>query len=110
MHVVAFYPNQIKSATDNIGTFDKNNDDIRYSLKETQKDAQITVASDGALQIDPESDIIYSLKYQNLGAEKEDKIAQAIYEATGYPKEKTLQFIKDIDVMIDEKSKEILTV
>ncbi len=31
---VAFDSNQIKSATDNIGTFDKGNDDIRYSLKE----------------------------------------------------------------------------
>lgn len=30
---VAFYPEQIKSATDNIGTFDGNNPDIRYSLK-----------------------------------------------------------------------------
>lgn len=28
---VAFYPNQIKSATDNIGTFDPHNPDIRYS-------------------------------------------------------------------------------
>ena len=28
---VAFQPSQIKSATDNIGTFDKNNPDIRYS-------------------------------------------------------------------------------
>ena len=28
---VAFYSNQIKSATDNIGTFDSNNPDIRYS-------------------------------------------------------------------------------
>lgn len=29
---VAFRPEQIKSATDNIGTFDKNNPDIRYKL------------------------------------------------------------------------------
>ena len=29
---VAFSPNQIKSATENIGTFDSANDDIRYSL------------------------------------------------------------------------------
>lgn len=29
---VAFYPEQIKSATDNIGTFDGNNPDIRYAL------------------------------------------------------------------------------
>ena len=31
--VVAFYPEQIKSATDNIGTFDKAEDDIHYSLR-----------------------------------------------------------------------------
>ena len=30
---VAFYPNQIKSATDNIGTFDGKLPDIRYSIK-----------------------------------------------------------------------------
>lgn len=30
---VAFQPNQIKSATDNIGTFDKNNPDIRFSRR-----------------------------------------------------------------------------
>ena len=30
--VSAFYPEQIKSATDNIGTFDDSNPDIRYSL------------------------------------------------------------------------------
>lgn len=30
-YYVAFTPEQIKSATDNIGTFDKNNPDIRYS-------------------------------------------------------------------------------
>lgn len=32
---VAFEPNQIKSATDNIGTFDAKNPDIRYSLNDT---------------------------------------------------------------------------
>lgn len=32
---VAFYPEQIKSATDNIGTFDKSDLDIRFSLSET---------------------------------------------------------------------------
>lgn len=29
---IAWFPNQIKSATDNIGTFDGSNDDIRYSV------------------------------------------------------------------------------
>ncbi len=33
---LVFSSNQIKSATDNIGTFDKGNDDIRYSLKESK--------------------------------------------------------------------------
>ena len=35
---VAFSPNQIKSATDNIGTFDANNPDIRYSIDEMDAD------------------------------------------------------------------------
>jgi len=30
--IVAFYPNQIKSATGNVGTFDVRNDDIRYQF------------------------------------------------------------------------------
>ena len=33
---VAFDPTQIKSATDNIGTFDRNNPDIRYQLRDNQ--------------------------------------------------------------------------
>jgi hypothetical protein len=32
-HIIAFNSNQIKSATDNIGTFDSANDDIRFSIK-----------------------------------------------------------------------------
>ena len=34
---VAFYPEQIKSATDNIGTFDGSNPDIRYSMSKEGK-------------------------------------------------------------------------
>jgi hypothetical protein len=33
--IVAFEPTQIKSATGNVGTFDKKNPDIRYSLRDT---------------------------------------------------------------------------
>ena len=33
--VSVFSPNQIKSATDNIGTFDRGNNDIRYSLEDS---------------------------------------------------------------------------
>lgn len=39
---VAFNSNQIKSATDNIGTFDRDNPDIRYSVAEdAQEDARL---------------------------------------------------------------------
>ncbi len=31
-HYVAWFPNQIKSATDNVGTFDPDNPDIRFSI------------------------------------------------------------------------------
>lgn len=36
---VVFSPNQIKSATDNIGTFDRGNDDTRYSIEDSGWDA-----------------------------------------------------------------------
>lgn len=36
---VAFYPEQIKSATDNIGTFDGSNPDIRYSVRYQQNES-----------------------------------------------------------------------
>ncbi len=35
--VSVFYPNQIKSADENIGTFDSKSDDIRYSLQENEE-------------------------------------------------------------------------
>ena len=34
--LVVFDPTQIKSATDNVGTFDRNNPDIRYELRDNQ--------------------------------------------------------------------------
>lgn len=37
---IAFYPEQIKSATDNIGTFDRANPDIRYSQRVQERDAE----------------------------------------------------------------------
>lgn len=37
---VVFKPEQIKSATDNIGTFDKDNPDIRYSISDTQAETE----------------------------------------------------------------------
>ena len=36
--MVVFYPNQIKSATDNVGTYDAGNPDIRYSIGNKRKE------------------------------------------------------------------------
>lgn len=41
---VVFEPNQIKSATDNIGTFDGNNPDIRFSLKKPVEETKDLIA------------------------------------------------------------------
>ena len=35
---VVFFPNQIKSATDNVGTYDANNNDIRFAIGKKRKD------------------------------------------------------------------------
>ena len=43
---VVFRPEQIKSATDNIGTFDGNNPDIRYSLSKKDSDIAPPVGAD----------------------------------------------------------------
>ena len=42
---VVFQPNQIKSATDNIGTFDINSDDIRFSVEQLDQEYQEAVES-----------------------------------------------------------------
>ena len=38
---IALHPEQVKSATDNIGTFDKNNPDIRYSQRQQDQQAAL---------------------------------------------------------------------
>ena len=66
---VPFYPNQIKSATDNIGTYDLNNPDIRFSIAEEEKSPVLKVDwnKEGKPKeedyetetIDPDSPILY---------------------------------------------------
>ena len=51
---IAFYPEQIKSATDNIGTFDGANPDIRYSKSGTAADTKKNVFSYEALTAKPD--------------------------------------------------------
>ena len=47
---VVFSPNQIKSATDNIGTFDRGNDDTRYSIEDSDYEKPITPRDVEAVQ------------------------------------------------------------
>ena len=54
---IAFYPEQIKSATDNIGTFDGENPDIRYSKSGTAADTKKNVFSYEALTAKPDMPI-----------------------------------------------------
>lgn len=51
MIAVAFDSNQIKSATDNIGTFDRANPDIRYSKKAAKRD-EVTLTPEEAARED----------------------------------------------------------
>lgn len=47
---VALKNTQVKSATDNIGTFDPNNPDIRYSVRETTDGRKVVAVEDDILQ------------------------------------------------------------
>lgn len=78
---IAFYPTQIKSATDNVGTFDADNPDIRYSLRD-EPDAVSIREYLGSMQVTSrmtETEKILLKRYQeNLKAlaEKEQQAAE----------------------------------
>ena len=57
----AFFPNQIKSADDNIGTFDGNNPDVRYSLRKGT-DVPGMTDEERALRYEGDSDIRFSIR------------------------------------------------
>ncbi len=72
----AFSPNQIKSATDNIGTFDSGNDDIRYQF----------VGERGAEAADRAEEVTTRLGNLSVAREMEEakKDAKTIKMATGW--------------------------
>ena len=74
--IIAFLPNQVKSATDNIGTFDRNNPDIRYQF----------VGERGASAMDKAEEA--SVRLDNLAVAREmeaaGKDAKAVKLATGW--------------------------
>ena len=69
---VAFQQNQIKSATDNIGTLDKNNPDIRYSRELT---------TDGRVVAVVDEDILSNLDLSNWNQETKEAAQKAATRA-----------------------------
>ena len=102
---VAFYPEQIKSATDNIGTFDSKNPDIRYSernLDAVTNREVLATALESAAQNDIERERLAEYKaeiakYDALGEELRQVRADisAIYNSTGKRDTERLRGLKD---------------
>ena len=74
----AFFPNQIKSADENIGTFDGNNPDIRASVRRGTNSTEMT-DEERALRYEGDSDLRFSLRTEP--APKKTKTAYAVFIA-----------------------------
>lgn len=74
---VAFYPEQIKSATDNIGTFDKNNPDIRFSISEESADEYSRIYDLG-VEINKITNAIADMERSDDFKEQMRKISEAV--------------------------------
>jgi hypothetical protein len=103
---IAFESEQVKSATDNIGTFDKNNPDIRYSKDDTiiddWDDDQLIYTEDGDLSFDvPGKAGVIDVErlVQEQGA---DQAIYTLYNATVRTAEKAIKGYRG--VRMDDKS------
>ena len=78
-------PTQIKSATDNVGTFDENNPDIRYSLREDDAKYQI-IGEKGASALDKAQEATYRIDNLSVARQMEEagKDEKTIRLATGW--------------------------
>lgn len=89
---VVFRPEQIKSATDNVGTFDPSNPDIRYQARlseETSSRYLLTNALESAVQTDEERQKLQQYRDQIQNAEdledRLDKLNRRIFEYSFAP-------------------------
>lgn len=92
-YYVAFTPEQIKSATDNIGTFDKDNKDIRYSKQLDTDGKEFVKVDDTTINEKNPKDIVKALKQiaeskgfydmeingQNIGLSNERGVKEWVY-------------------------------
>ena len=74
--IIAFLPNQVKSATDNIGTFDQNNPDIMYQFVGEWGAASMDKAEEASVRLD---NLAVAREMENAG-----KDAKAVKLATGW--------------------------
>ena len=71
---VVFNPTQIKSATDNIGTFDKSNPDIRFSFDDMDDDELFEMFTDDV----PVQDEVIKRAKENFNIDKANKLVSNI--------------------------------
>jgi len=102
-----FEPEQIKSATDNVGTFDPENPDIRYSLRDMPADltreyiANMT-ASDALNDVEKDAIRIYSREV-GLFKAAQAKLDQVIAERDAQPEDKQKMYaqrVRDLRQMV----------
>ena len=74
---VVFRPEQIKSATENIGTFDLNNPDIRYSVEDEEVLTETEVGDDGNIYL-PGGPVPEAVK--RMRAKGLDRASSAAYD------------------------------
>ena len=99
--VIAFSPNQVKSATDNVGTFDRENADIRYSAKPRSAESYESEIERLKKQRDEAKRQIKLSEYQQVSPAGIKRMAQdllAEYRSTANAEEltDTLQTLYDI--------------
>lgn len=90
--VIAFSPNQVKSATDNVGTFDRRNADIRYSVKPRSAESYESEIERLKKQRDEAKRQIKLSKYQQVSPAGIKRMAQnllAEYRSTANAEELT---------------------
>lgn len=89
---IAFNPEQIKSATDNVGTFDRNNPDIRYSIdSDMTEDERYQELREKTVAVTPEAKYtdeqlasIHTLEQLNAKAKsKAEKVIRPLAENLG---------------------------
>lgn len=86
---IALNPNQVKSATENLGTFDPENPDIRYSIDETAESPDVEEIETDTEQELTDRDMLLAMAEQLVGNEQEAKIL-ADYKAK-YDEQKARQ-------------------